>query len=999
MARLLTVQECANFHGVTRAAIHAAIRRGALKANQEGRQWLVTEADCKAYTPLSDPRTRGGQGANVRWGTMVLDPSAETLPNPCVLTYEHEPPSDADIRRICQLNGERYTYIVATSSLQGQRANLAPSHQRSEKGKPLLAFNDYLRPKVKELFPLLTRAEERILLRRSIGAIGRTEDLRMRLEQDMRTLGESLSNLAAQEIWLTNEFPAELSQSIVHPELCDVLANLQDEYHKLQQQQQKWAFEAAARHYLQEQFIPTPIVVIEGFTYLTPLQEFYVQRCVEQGAQVYFLHPYREEQAACFAALKRTYEPFEAAIPIETPPVNRPEALSFVQQSFGSPQETPRLVRDTSVQINAATHRHREVEVCIREIKALLAGSAKADDIAIVVRDRAVYEPLLREEAALQGLNVTLGIPPRRLLLTPVGRFVLTLYEIWQEGRLEMNPEQFETLLASGWLGAHLQATCDQFTAVSAQLFSRCRTLEEWNAHLIKASQLRKALSPESRLPVGGIDSNAIALWEEALSIVVGLCERLFSLERGSIGEHVGKLLDELSKIDPWEMQRAEREIVQRIQEELEEVALSTSLPMSAQEFGTVLNSLVREYGNPDDGEAPERKPDHIWVTTPEGIDNSGVDQVFYLGIDDLHAPRPYQEPWPFFDLEVQAHSEKERYFFLSVLRAARRRLILSYAQSDEAGTYSPSPYLVRVANLLNDGLKPPTPAIATTPTPSVPELRPTYFRRTTYDISEIAHYRLCPARLKFERIDDRARRYRDPFQLRFIAQGTWLELIMEKMEKVEPLRGSDKIIMAFNQAMDETEEEARAIFPGMRDLEWQTCRKFLNKNFAWLANSAKGYEFQIRPTEAGKYVIPLEGRQAMVLSNLRWSIQKGIVHDPYDNDIFYREWLLPAKEEDAQEYLELEGGVRVFANKYQAVAWWRKALHSPFKKRQAELLKNSQRITAAQQKVADTTIETHRQLLEEIATVIQQIEAGHFPKNPGQHCLYCSVRTDCLGL
>lgn len=68
MSKRLSVTECAQQHGVTRTAIHRAIKRGALPAERIGNAWAVTEEDCATYQPLRDPRQKGSRGADVRWG-------------------------------------------------------------------------------------------------------------------------------------------------------------------------------------------------------------------------------------------------------------------------------------------------------------------------------------------------------------------------------------------------------------------------------------------------------------------------------------------------------------------------------------------------------------------------------------------------------------------------------------------------------------------------------------------------------------------------------------------------------------------------------------------------------------------------------------------------------------------------------------------------------------------------------------------------------------------
>lgn len=56
--------------------------------------------------------------------------------------------------------------------------------------------------------------------------------------------------------------------------------------------------------------------------------------------------------------------------------------------------------------------------------------SVPAREIAIVCNNLTEMVPLLREQAELRGQQALFTLPPRQLLLTPVGRFILTLYEV-----------------------------------------------------------------------------------------------------------------------------------------------------------------------------------------------------------------------------------------------------------------------------------------------------------------------------------------------------------------------------------------------------------------------------------------------------------------------------------------------------------------------------------------------------------------------------------------
>ena len=72
----LTIKECAERRGITRAAVHAAIKRGAIKSERKGSMHLIREADCMAYSP-SGSEARAALGRRTmekRWGKNEGEP-------------------------------------------------------------------------------------------------------------------------------------------------------------------------------------------------------------------------------------------------------------------------------------------------------------------------------------------------------------------------------------------------------------------------------------------------------------------------------------------------------------------------------------------------------------------------------------------------------------------------------------------------------------------------------------------------------------------------------------------------------------------------------------------------------------------------------------------------------------------------------------------------------------------------------------------------------------
>jgi hypothetical protein len=416
---------------------------------------------------------------------------------------------------------------------------------------------------------------------------------------------------------------------------------------------------------------------------------------------------------------------------------------------------------------------------------------------------------------------------------------------------------------------------------------------------------------------------------------------------------------------------------------------------MSAAEFGEVLNGLVQEYAQ-EPGEEEDEKPNQVWCITPPGVDGYEKKLIFYLGVDNRRVPKRYAEPWPFYTHDIARHQETERYLFLAVVRAARERLHLSYAQADDQDVYRPSPYLEQSAAVLGQPIAVPSPPAlppgAETPAGATPPLQA---RRSRYTIAEIAHFGLCPFRDKLETLDTRARTYRDAndaFQLGPLAQSLWLNLTFQRLEASgQEAVGEAAVRAMLLRTLEETKSAAQGAFPGLRDLEWFTVERYARRDLAGAARGMDGYPVQVVAGSPCFYVVPDGDRAVQVDVAVRHAFRKGYFRYPFVGDLLHEEWLLPGSvPEDKNAAFGQTDGVRVFASLYHAVQWWRQASTTAFF---YEATRSQHNDFAAKQQ------QEYARIQEDIRTWLPLIEWGHYPKNPGDHCHYCPVRGECLGL
>lgn len=921
------------------------------------------------------------------------------------VTYAGIPPVETEIENTLRLQDyDNYTYVVSTAALARDREGLAPSAQ-FEQGKARLVFRQVLRIPLNE--NLLSRAEERVILRRALKSIASDSEMEQQLKQDIFAWREALADLASRGIDLTNGIPPDLQQKLVHPKVAQVLDVLQREFRKEQQQHGKITFEQAALDYLNNVFNPPDLVVMEGFAFLTPLQERFLKICLAWDVDVRVVIPYSQDQAAGFAIMERTFTPWNFKDKIALLPTSQPangSTLSIVQNYLFANSTMSIESADGSIVLEAYHHRNREAASCIKRIQSLLDSGIDASDIAIVLRDRASYNALLQEEAETQklrnpdGTYVRLGVEPRLLLLTPLGRFVLTLYQIWQKRQLSLSPDQFESVLASGWLGGHVQRTQQRFSALKAQFFGGCSTKSEWETRLNSLQVKRSSLTQDSRSPITFVEPGSIEIWRIALNRIEAMCQRLFDVPNQSIRQHIEILMDELTKLSPDDMRHAERQMLERIERVFEDLRKADSLAISAEEFGEILNSLARERerSQEEDTEADVvgLNEDHIWITTPEGIDSHKVSYVFYLGVDDQHVPRKYSEPWPIWEPKTTQHIEIERYLFLSVVRAATERLYLSFSEVDDQIQQMPSPYLrriqdigvplVKVGEVASEGV-----SLAFS-TPSVRRAR-----RNMYEIEEIAHFALCPFRYKLERLSVRAGQYRDEFQMRFLTESVWLDKIMTYARQSSlSAKGAQAIRDGLYQAMESTRLQVQDLFPGLTRLDWFAVGEAVRTQLNHIADEAGDYEFSVGPGESARYVLTEGDRVVEINVHVRHTEVRGIVSHPHLRDIQTQEWLRNGTKKPFEPELIAPDGVNVFSSLYPAVQWWRSAVWSAIvhqRKQDGRMISNADVAEQNESAFAD-----HK---DRIRQWVQAIEQGPYPKNPGDHCIYCPVRADCLGI
>ncbi len=958
----------------------------------------------------------GGQRDEARQVAAIVSQNIPTTqPHPprqeqvVFLTYEGGPLHDEVLRKHLGLpylttwKGMEpipdYWYLVPTAGLEWQRRNLAPSIQIQERlrretdsrhefgvkllfRKALMHFMA-LGPKPR----IATRVSELVHLRRTVFSLDleREPGRREQLWLDRYAWIEALRAVEEQGLDLTVH-PLEYEHLFVHPDVAMLMGKIQACFRQQLASQGEVIFEAAARAFLlSNDFQPPPLVVMEGFTHLTPLQRLFVQRCLDfPGCTIWFVLPLRAAQVEGFEAVAETYHDLlsrphkEIREPLRR--LREPTALTALQRSLFSEELVQGEREPDSVVIEAYPTRQREVTACVQHLKRYLDANPELQ-VAVVTRDPLKYRTLLREEAALidSAFAERFDIPPAHLLLTPVGRFVLSLYDARRNGQLDLDAEQFRRILASGWLGRRAKNSVPLFQSIERAFFARCKDYSSWQRAF---AALERAISESAggRTLAAWCTPDDAALWRKTMASVISLAHQLFDGQRRILAEQITKLRSTLETLDLQDVQEDEREIIQRILAALQSFVDASDLELDPEEVGEVLNSLIRQR---EDSENHER----ITVTGPESLDGLQKDIVYYLGVDEHRVPRAPGDNWPLAEIDISQKQIQERYLFLAVVRSATKHLHLTYAEIDDRQACGPSLYLDEVVRTLGRGQVPLAERTAAREQERAEVSSESIgsVQRDVYAVGELAQFQVCPLRYHLQRMTHTASYYSDPWQVQFLIQGALLTYVLADFRRKHPSGVSAEEFpdIMKGSALDAALARAKEIYTGYSKEDWfflaQQTRRKLAKSLDWIRQGWAGLKVHVDPGQVAS--VPLRddnGRPITMRAAVRFVIC-GTGECPtrryfYTDDLLAEEWLLPSRNNGTTD------------SRYLAIRWWGELIKN--------LMKHARRV-----QIGDAIQVNHvQQELLSIEEAIIQVEKGTYQARPGDQCCYCPVKSLCLG-
>ena len=940
------------------------------RRQQSDPQPKVTDAQwraiCTAFDLQDDLQTASTEM------TMANGASPEAISGlPSKLTlweYEGSPPLPEDLEELvpelAMATKHDYWYLVATSGLAHLRRDLAPEIQRIERlhqNTRLHGVKMQFRQALSHLILVednqlpATKFEEVTSFKRVTGRMEQDPTISEQLKRDRYSWLEAL-RAVEERGWNVKSDQIELVQHFAHPRLARLLGDVQSGFHDELAVAGKLNFEQAARAFLQRPtFRPPKTVIMEGFTRLTPLQQTFIERCLKVGnCHVVMVYPYRAVQEEGFRAVQVTYARLADSLPERrhSPllPMCDPSALRQLSEALF--QSSPASIApDQSVQLHAALNRTEEVERALDILLAYREKHPKAD-VALVTRDPEGYKPLLREAASRRGPEVEglFDLPAVHLLLTPVGRFIRHLYDAWDTSseRLNLEAENFSQMLASGWLGKRARESSVLFRALIPAYFARCKTLDEWTTTLqgMRHTQV-----------LGGLQEWAapadLDLWLNRLEAVGKLVNELFTAGPASLQAQMVRLEQALTTLEIDDVEEAEQAVIKRVMEVFHEFVDNSEFEVSAGEVAEIISAIGREITELENHF-------RITLTAPESVDSLRKDLIYYLGLDDARVPRPPADEWPLIlpPSVLQQHYDFERYLFLSVVRAAKQELHLSYAEVDGQQPCRASLYLEEVAALMNQSVPravQPTQAAGERPNLKYPPL--TLERRQEYQISELAQVQVCPRRAYLERLTGSAQYYRNAWQSDLLVQGVLFSMATQRAEVLWPAGFPDDVEEVKLSLRQEVEQLGRAQFPGIHPSRWPFLTRQVVDN---LLNSVKSYQASMHalPTARFRRHSQVKGQAVRLRGGYYGAISSsGKPTWSLNYDSLAQTWLLPPKRDDTRR---------------NAFDWWQNQMKN---------------LTFKSKSVVDAELQGQEHEL---------LNTNAAPR-PGPHCTYCPVAGLCL--
>lgn len=470
-------------------------------------------------------------------------------------------------------------------------------------------------------------------------------------------------------------------------------------------------------------------IVIHGFYYFTPIQERFLELLENQGIELIMLFPYDERYPFANEIWELTYSEENGY----------PPKSEWHMEKSDEPEPYGEIFEGGRPEVKN--------EIKIKKYDSIIEF---ADDVRRIKKSGyTLYSTNYHTANAILKDFYPEEYGERKLLSYPIGQFVNTLNQMWDEEKqtIIMNEDRLLECFASGWLmvdDISGKQYIQELTYIMP-FFGGCETVVDWEQRIEQLELIQKNILNTF---YEDLDADpAIARWQqvmgnplnqfspfsvepEAMQTIIKLIKQLLNMAKELYGnnepvrvkEHMNKLDYILKSYQvSGDLYDEELKLVDEIFEKLDDPKNATEKGYPS-DIAAALNVYLT--GRFDEGEI---QPNKVGLVSPmyqidaAGIKNGGRVHICFCDIESMPGKRKHYV-WPLTNSIVKRIYEKRqlndrkyistmmhimensavcnRYFIYSALKNSD--VELSYITNMRGEPMTPSPYIVMLEEALN---------------------------------------------------------------------------------------------------------------------------------------------------------------------------------------------------------------------------------------------------------------------------------------------------------
>ena len=469
-------------------------------------------------------------------------------------------------------------------------------------------------------------------------------------------------------------------------------------------------------------------VIIHGFYYFTPLQYRLFTMLEKQGIDLIFLFSFDERYAFANEVWEQTYS----------------EEKGF------PPQNEWNMVKDDELEPYGEIFEGNKVEIENKlNIKKYDSIVEFADDISRIKRSGySIYSANHKTANAILKDFYPEEYGERKLLSYPIGRFVDSLNNMWDEDlqTIILDEDNLIECFSSGWLMINKVSGKQYMQDLMYVLpfFGGCKTVAEWEQRIEQIESIQRGIIKEFN---DELDSDpAVSRWQQVMGnplgqfspfsvedqkmdTILALIKQLLKMGRDLFGDNKPvRVKDHMNKLDyilhsyevSGDLYDEELKLVEEIFEKLDD-----PVNASAKGYPSDIASALSVYltGRFDEGEIQSNKVGLVmplYQIDAAVIKNNSKVHVCFCDIENMPGKKKHYV-WPVTQtvienvynnksgeekeyIEIMMHVMEDsaatnRYFMYSALK--NRDVEVSYVSNVRGDPMTPSPYIVMLEDAL----------------------------------------------------------------------------------------------------------------------------------------------------------------------------------------------------------------------------------------------------------------------------------------------------------